>query len=289
VANVNLPKTEGVFNAQKKLFWTGMAWRHIDVKKNTMQYIELLTNEYRLNPKPRMILIVEGESEYIQIPRLIGDIFGYSISNLGIELYNLEGIGNFVGSKKFDKYGALEKYIDYFHSKQTIVFSILDNENKAKQVMEKLIKKPSKSSKKRTVTKAEFFKLWEKNLEFDNFSDEEIAVAMAKLTENKNSFESEKILAARNSHGQKRGGASLEKYFEQKTGRRLDKPKLFEKLCDGIIQNGANEFDKDKNPKREILKVLRKIITIAARNYQPVTMDIMHTVQESDYLGNPIK
>ena len=91
---------------------------------------EFLTNEYHLNPKPKLILIVEGNGEEEQFPRLSKKLFGYSFSKLGIEVVNIRGVAGFTGRKGLDQYGALEKFIDYYWS---LVNSEVDKQLKIKE------------------------------------------------------------------------------------------------------------------------------------------------------------
>ena len=117
---------------------------------------------YAKNPRPKLILVVEGNGENEQFPRLIQELFEYSLPRLGIEIMNLQGVGNFTGKKSRDKYGALEKFIDHYHAKQTIVFVVLDNDERVSTVKESLLKATSKHFPKRRVTKDENINVWYK-------------------------------------------------------------------------------------------------------------------------------
>jgi hypothetical protein len=61
----------------------------------TLRELEYVTNKYHLNPRPKLILVVEGESETDQIPRLMEYFWGFSPSKVGIEILNLKGISKF--------------------------------------------------------------------------------------------------------------------------------------------------------------------------------------------------
>lgn len=58
------------------------------VSANELEYLELLTNHYNLNPKPKLLLLVEGDGEYEQFPRLIDGLFGTTVARLGIKVQN---------------------------------------------------------------------------------------------------------------------------------------------------------------------------------------------------------
>ncbi|TET68144.1 MAG: hypothetical protein E3J56_11745 [Candidatus Aminicenantes bacterium] len=50
-----------------------------------------------------------------------------------------------------------------------------------------------------------------------------------------------------------------------------------------IISNRDKEFDTDRKAKRPVVRVMRKVIELAARNYQPATIDTWRKNQESGY------
>ncbi len=235
------------------------------VVKDELLYLEFLANEYHLNPRPKLILVVEGEGEEEQFPRLAKELkfFGVSFPTLGIEVINIHGIGGFEGKKSIDKYGALEKFIDYHHHRQTIVFVVLDNEDRRiSQIKEKLIRLLSKHYSKRRVTKAEYIHLWEKNIEFDNFSNEEIAKAMTELCEERYTFQDNEIENCKKLFSNKEGNP-LGELFEKKVGYNLCKPKLLNILFGYIISNSGSELDSDGKVKKPIVEVMQKIIKLA--------------------------
>jgi hypothetical protein len=141
------------------------------VTENELQNLEFLTNKYRLNPRPKLILVVEGNGEAEQFPRLAKELFGYSFPQGGINVVNIQGVGNFTGKKKIDKYGGLERFIDDYHHRQTVVFVVLDDEGRVSKIKKELLKAHSKYSPNRMVTKEEYIRVWDnKNIEFDNLT-----------------------------------------------------------------------------------------------------------------------
>ena len=236
--------------------------------------------------------MVEGDGEYKEFPRLAQELFGYSLPQLGIEVVNIRGIGGFEGKKDRDRCGAFERFIDDYHDRQTIVFVILDKEGRVPKVKEQLLRAASKYYNgpypKRRVTKDEYIHLWDKNIEFDNFSDEEIARAMTKLSEDEYTFQANEIENCKNALAAKEGNP-LGELFRKKLGRDLSKPKLLNILFGFIISHPKNEFDTDRKAKRPVVQVMEKIIKLTARNYQPVTIDTWRENQESGYFGDPIE
>lgn len=256
------------------------------VTQNELQYLEFLTNQYHLNPKPKMIIVVEGNGEAEQFPRLAKELFGSSFPKLGIEIVNLQGIGSFTGKKVIDRYGALERFIDDYHRRQTIVFVVLDKEGRVLQIKERLIQAHSKYYPKRKVTKAEYIHVWDKNIEFDNFTDDEIALAMTKLSECKYTFKPEEVADCRNRFPAKEGDLLIRLFKERVVHYELSKPNLLNILFGFIISNSKNNTD-DKT-KRPVVKIIQDIIKLSKMNYQPVTLDIWRKNQESGYFGDPV-
>lgn len=252
------------------------------VPSDERKYLEFLTNKYHLNPKPRLILVVEGESEEQHLPRLVEQAFGLSFAKLGIEVFNLQGVAQFEGKKRADSYGALEKFIDYHHARQTIVFVVLDNESRARTVAGRLGRKPSQRFSGRTVTKPEYLHTWDSNIEFDNFSDAELADALTAMADAKVVFAAEDVASCRKDAR----GNLLERTYTGKGGQRFSKVRLLGILVDKILGNLEAERDDEGQLKRPILTVMRRIIELAGRNHPAVTLDIWKKNQESGYLGD---
>jgi len=269
----------------------GMGWKvedyyGDDVLNDDLMFLEFLSNEYHLNPKPSVIIIVEGDGEEEQFPRLLKELFGFSITKLGLEIRNVKGIGNFEGKKRQDPYGAFEKYIDDYHRRGTIVFVILDREGNVEKIRNKLIKKKSEFFSNRTVTKQEYFHIWDKDtIEFDNFAYEEIARAMTELTEGNYTFSKNEIETCYVET--KRGkGNMLGEIYKKKLDYDLNKPKLLDILFSQLIADSKNERTRADVKNRPVVKLLDKIILLALRNHQPVTHEIYLKNQQSDYFGD---
>ncbi len=253
------------------------------VTENELEFLEFLTNSYHLNPRPRLILIVEGHGEDEQFPRLAQELLGYSFARVGIEVENIRGVGNFTGRKGKDTGGAFERYIDHHHSKGTIVFAVLDKEGRVPEVKKKLVRSRSKYFGKRAVTKDEYVHVWDKSIEFDNFSYDEIAQAMTNLTEGQHIFEPSEIEDC----DKRPGGDPLSHLFYKKVGHKVSKRQLLEALFSLIIERPRVESDENGEATRPIVQVIQKVIELAAQNYPPVCRDIRIRNQESGYFGDP--
>jgi hypothetical protein len=268
-----------------------VGWKQDDlygegVSADDLQYLEFLTNRFHLNPRPKLILVVEGNGEEEQFPRLSNELFGYSFSKLGIEVVNLRGVSGFTGKKGLDRYGALEKFIDYHHNRQTIVFVVLDNEGRTKKIKEKLIKAHSKYYSGRFVTKEEYIHLWEqKTIEFDNFDPEEIAHALSEASRGKHIFGSDDIEECRRNL-EKKEADYLSRLFKEKVGNDLSKPELLKILFGYIIKSGDTARVAESRP---VVALMRRMIELASQNYQPTRLETRKKNQESGYLGETKK
>lgn len=253
------------------------------VTADTFRHLEFVVNEYHLNPRPRVVLVVEGEGEVQEIPKLVERRFGYMLAKAGVEIRGLGGISDFTGSEKIDRHGALEKFIDEYHLRGTVVFCLLDDENQAGKVAKKLVGARSRFVPGRMLTRPEYIRLWDTCIEFDNFSDEEIAAAMRAVAEQRYTFTAAEVALCRTAAAQKKGNP-LAALYREKLAYGLDKVALMRVLFDMIIDSGT---DGVVEPKRwPILDVLRTVIQIAAWNQPPTTENVKKKGQESGFFGD---
>jgi hypothetical protein len=241
--------------------------------------LEFVVNRYGLNPRPALVLFVEGAGEQAAIPRLLERVYGMTLAVAGIEIRNLSGVAGFTGAKKRERYGALEKVIEELHLTQTVVFVALDNEGGAPEIRKRLAEKPSRYSPKRTVIRREFIHIWERNVELDNFTPDEIAIALTFAAEDRYQFTAEEVNSAAAEFG--RAGDPISRLFGEKVSYHLPKPKLLCHLVDRL------PIEDEEVRRRPLLVLLREIATIAALNHKPVFVDTWYENQESGYLGHP--
>lgn len=251
------------------------------VPEQELEFLEYLTNQFNLNPRPKVILVVEGEGEFKQLPRL-AEAMGYPFERLGFRLESLGGIGEFTGKKKEHRLGGrLARFIDYHHQLQTLVYVILDNESGSWKVKENLLKNRSRyAQSRRLITKEEYVFVWERNFEFDNFSDAEIAQALASLGEQAHIFSKEDVENCRKNFA--KPGFQLEKLYQSRTKKELSKRDFVKLLVDALLERSRNleQFDPPK-----IVKKLEEIIQLAARNHQPTGRESWLRNQESGFLA----
>lgn len=243
--------------------------------------LEYLVNRYHLNPKPQLILVVEGDGEAEQFPRLARELLGHDFAHLGIEVRNLRGIGNFTGSKTRDRHGALEKFIDDHHYRQTIVFCILDREGRAETTKDHLLAATSKFVPGRKLTCEEYINLWNDSVEFDNFSDEEIAAAMTRVSEDRYTFSQGEVATERKA--KTKTGNPLNELYTAKLPYGLNKVQMLEELVTAVIASAAEEHA--KKFQRPIVSILMRAIKLAANNHQPVSNNHWRRNQDTGFFG----
>ncbi|MBC8526514.1 MAG: hypothetical protein H8D22_06585, partial [Candidatus Cloacimonetes bacterium] len=261
---------EGYYDWKKKYYGK-------ETLENKLEFLEYLCNAFHVNPRPKLILVVEGYGEYENIPRLSKAI-GLDLNLTGIRIENLKGIGNFKN---------LENFIDHYHSLQTVVYVLLDNENNTRQFKQKILKKDSKYGISRKKTKSEYIKIWDNNFEFDNFTNKEIAKAMTKQSQGKYTFSEKEINIVRNRN------RKIEDIYKENVGFDLNKREFDKDLSNIIIKEIEQRKSADIiNIIRENRKVVNEIIKIreiALKNYFPVRKELWKKNQESGFFGDIIK
>jgi hypothetical protein len=266
--------------------WTRESYYGTGVTDDPLQHLELVVNNYNLNPRPKLILLVEGDGEEEEIPRLFERLLGHKPSLVGVEIRGLGGVGEFTGQKRRDKFGALEKFIDEHHHRQTIVFLILDNEGRVAEVKRGLVEAPSKLFPGRKVTKGDYIRVWEQSIEFDNFNDAELAAALSTVAEGRYAFTQEELAECRAAH-LTGGGDPLSRLYRAKLDFDLPKRKLLSILVSRMLANRENEFDEKHRGKRPLVRVLQEVLDLAVTNTWPVTREAWQEDQRSGHFGDP--
>jgi OLD-like protein len=244
------------------------------VPNNDLRFLEFLANRFGVNPRPKVLLVVEGNGEEEQLPRMAKELLSPSFPKLRIGMVNIKGVGEIK---------RLSRLIDHYHSLQTIVFVILDNENNAGAAKAKLSQTPSQWNLNRTITKEEYFYIWERSIEFDNFTDREIAKGMTIMSENRFQFSPEEISVCRADFGS--GRDPLSKLYNDRLEYGLVKPQLLKHLFDMAIDKPEMESGENKI-RRPIVDLLITVQRLALRNHQPSHLDAWQQTQDSDWLGN---
>ena len=254
----------------------------ISVRNDTIRYLELVVNRYSLNPRSRLLLIVEGECEKVALQKIFESYFGRHQGKFVIEIFVLGGVNVATGSKKTDRFRAILLLMDYLHSHQTLTFLILDNENRAKKLKDEARKAKSNHSNQRNVTRSEYIHIWKKAFEFDNFSCTEIASAMNKLAPSHVKFTVVEVRVCKDASN---SGSCLQNLYKEKAYYGLNKIKLSEVLVANMLL--PNSRRKIRN--RPIIKILEKVVTLALRNPFPTTSEVRRENLGSKYFGKKRK
>lgn len=203
----------------------------LDVREDTRKHLELVTNQYNINPQPRATLFVEGQTEVTFIETIYRALFGNHFGVPGIEVMNLRGVSNATGGKRRDRYSAIFRLADYLHHHQTLVYIMLDNENHAKDLRDNASTRRSIYGHRKRAIPPRRIKVWNKDFELDNFSDAELASALTSLARGKASFSRRDVRVIRESWPDKKVAG----LFEEKTGRALNKPVLGAALANLVL------------------------------------------------------
>ena len=287
-----------------------------------------LSNKLDLDYHPRVLIIVEGKTEEIIIPKLF-DFCGYKLENCMVDIINIEGINKLMSSKinfrnENKKYSNvfINNYfqlINYFlETFQTIPFFIGDNEN---GILDKLKEGITFDSDKLFFYKnnwkkfeykksleyfySEFFEridqemnistpnqlknnlidyfdetknidnsfpkewihIWNYDFELDNYSPNELYIAINEVCETEISIED--ITELYNFNKNKKGITAINNEIKNKKIRINEK--LFENLKKDYLENKKQEI-----AEKPIFKVIDKILDIAFLNYPPTNTKLKY-------------
>lgn len=241
--------------------------------------LELEANLFHLNPKPRLVLIVEGQTEEAVIPLIFEHLFGVPAARFGIQVRGMRGVGNATGSKK-DSLSALWRLVDFLHLQQTVALVLLDREGlAAKNIAKGLTIAPSVHFPDRLVTRPDYVKLWKLCFELDNFSNSEIAAAMTSVSGAK--FKASDVVPSRTPAPKNTKAIGLADIYQARTGHSLNKIALAKALVDLMFGSGTRRRPEN----RPINRFLEFAAEKANLNHQPTTAGRWERNQRSGYLG----
>ena len=248
-----------------------------EVRKDARRYLEFVVNDYGLNPRPKLVLLVEGDSEERMIKRLFVELFGFPVDRVWIELVNIRGVDNATGGKN-DHYSAILRLVDYHHHHQTLVMILLDNENHAAKLKQAAATAKSTYGHRARITRPEYIRVWDRSLEFDNFSDSELACALSELAKESCDFTETEVAACRASATP---GAELGRLYERKA--KLSLPKL--DLTDCLVERMLAEHASGASENRPIVELLLYASELAMKNASPTRQEAWEKNQKSDMLA----
>ena len=242
-----------------------------------------ILREYGINPRPQLILIVEGYTEEIVFP-IIANAMGIPLERYDIQIINIQGVDKdprplIIDYATPDVYPFDNKY--YIHLERTKVFFIFDNEgNKGSwsknpdKNIEKTMKDVLRNIKNKGVDISANiekminehtveYHIWNKSFEYDNITDDkELSRELNKYGEKhgyKFNITSDEIKECRANN------RNLGKFVEEKKGTDLGKREFGEQIGNFIakeIKERTNHFENQ----RPIEEVLNKIIRFTVEN-----------------------
>jgi hypothetical protein len=78
-------------------------------------------------------------------------------------------------------------------------------------------------------------------------------------------------------------------FAEKCKGYGLPKTELLRVLFQFILSNPEGEFDEDKEAKRPVVGLIKRILELESRNHQPINFDLWQGNQGSGFFGDPIE
>ena len=259
---------------------TGTVVNHfpeLEIRHDVRRYLEFVSNRFGVNPQPKLSLFVEGRSEEVAVMQIFGEYFGAHPGTYGIEIIVLGGVDAATGSKE-DRFRAIMRLVDYLHHHQTFAFLVLDDERYARRLKAAAERMSSIHTDQRFVTRPEYVRVWKNSFEFDNFSCTEIATALNELAHGGATFTMKEVATARDGDN---SGAALKELYLQRTGDTLDKPELSKILARNMFSPSARRNVEH----RPIVRILRRVAVLAARNPLPTTQRTSDANQASKFLG----
>jgi len=249
----------------------------LEVRKDVRRHLEFVVNRYGLNPRPKLVLLLEGESEERIVNTLFDAYFGFHASKAWIEIINVRGVDTATGGKR-DSYAAILRLVDYLHHHQTLTFIVLDNENKAKRLKQEAASFRSIFGHRTRVTRPEYVRVWKQSFEFDNFSDSELADALGEAAQRNVVFATAELATCRSSANP---GSALTRLYQERAKRGLHKPQLSDILAARMLSPTSRKAIAN----RPIVKVLERIVALTMKNQFPVMQDIWEKNQRSKVLA----
>ncbi len=246
-----------------------------------LRALELVANDFHVNPKPRLVLFVEGETEAAIIPLVFDRLLGANPSKFEIEIINLKGISNITGGKS-ESLSSIWRLVDYFHHHQTIAVVLADNEGWASKNLKRGLRNSiSTYFSDRKTTRPNYIRVWRLCFELDNFSDTEISAALIEMGAQVSKLEITKCRNDARFPAHDKKATTIASIFKDKTGRGLDKVALGRTLIEMMFRTSTKRSPSN----RPISKFILRVAKLSARNHQPATNSMWEYNQRSGFLG----
>lgn len=257
---------------------------------NKYKRLYYLSNDFELNYQPRVLVFVEGKTEEEVLPKFF-EWFTDKPENRGIQIINLDGINNFFGQELNLKDPQTNKYrksrlnnfnnlISYNLRKwQIIPFFVGDNENNIKELLKSGISINFSKDTENFILPEKWQYIWNKDFEFDNFTNKELANAISDILDKKVNVE--KVKEVRNSDSSING--IDEKVHDNKV-------EIAKKLHDNLLKCYRNT-NNDKILNRPVFKMINRILDLCWYNHPPANTIVEKKNKEIflDFLEGNIK
>ncbi len=242
------------------------------MREDPREHLQFVANQYDLNPQPKAVLFVEGETEVVFARRLFRGLFGMHHGVPGIEIMNLHGVDNATG-RKTDGSVAIVPLVDYLLEHQTLVFVVLDNEGRARNLRQAAPVKHSILGSRSKAIAPDRILVWDRCFELDNFTDDEIARAMTITAGDRVEFDPADVRAVRSNWPT----TSLSNFYRLRSGADLKKPDMAQALAElAIVSPGFPD-----SSRRPIVDLLLRVSKEASRNPLPLTREVWEQNQDS--------
>lgn len=217
--------------------------------------LKIILTDYRINPYPDLLLIVEGHTEEVAIP-IILSATNETLEEYRIELYNIQGANKnfdelmkYIGTPTVRKIDG--KYDVYF---RTRIFLIFDNEGRWKNkksdtitkiIMNEILKRLPKEMNEETCNILAMdtikIKVCDKCFEYDNLSNEELIFLLDKYSKKHNN---EFKINKSELYEYRQGNINIGDLYSAKTGHGLGKREFGELIGYFLadkIKNGEDD------------------------------------------------
>ncbi len=228
-----------------------------------------LANDFQIDYHPRLIVFVEGKTELKVLPKFF-EVIGKKPEDIGIDIINIGSISKFFGPK-FRVKNSKNKYdtiilnnflnlINYTLNKwQTLPFFIGDNENDIKKLLDEGICLDFDYDAEKGTLPEEWYHIWDKDFELDNFTDIELATAINNVLETQ--IDSEDV-----------GKIRMDGKGIKNIDSRIGDPGIKITIANVLNENLVEEYENSGNKEtfeRPVFKLIKKLRLIALRNHPP--------------------
>lgn len=157
--------------------------------------LETILTEYDLNPRPHVLFVIEGDTEELVLPVIL-EAMGIRLETFGIEVHKIGGVDNDLGVLTLfaapPQLGHPVRPGLYRAGRQTRIYGLFDREGKwcddtaaarriagmKERLRAQLPTDLPDDAKDIATDRGVTVERWQRNFEYDNFSDDELAAAI---------------------------------------------------------------------------------------------------------------